>query len=463
MPLSSLGEIFFESAKRWPNQNAIEYEGQILTYQEVSDRALRLADRISREAKLGSGIIAFECPRGTNAYISILAILAAGKTYMPIPSSWPVARRQAVLRQTNPELFLRSNESGNASTFTTSGPQPAGQIAYLLFTSGSTGLPKGIAIRQTQILSYLSAISAVIPLRETDRVSQTFDLAFDLSVHDLFTCWSAGACLVHVNERRLMTPARAVNELGLTVWFSTPSVVARALTSLEPMPGLRESLFCGESLQVTTAEAWRDRARASHLHNIYGPTEATVGITHLSCAPGQALARGANDLVPIGHVLPPNEARLNERGELQLRGPQVIPSYFDGGGNFPEGWYPTGDLMKSGSYGFEFLGRSDDQVKLRGFRVELGEIDGVLRQETSVRTITLVWPGHPEPGELLFSFIEKTSITNQEKLDLIEACRRKLPEYMVPFDIFAVHPFPVTANGKTDLVALRQIAGRSLD
>jgi non-ribosomal peptide synthetase component F len=458
MPRSSLSEIFFESSNRWPNRRAVEDEGQYLTYQELGGNVLRLANRILRDAQVGSGIVAFECPRGIDAYISILAILSAGKAYLPIPSSWPLERRAAVLARARPELILGVKEIKESSADGLSGPQPSGALAYLLFTSGSTGAPKGIAISQTQVLSYLSSIATIVQLRETDRVSQTFDLAFDLSVHDLFAAWGAGACVVKVSERRLMAPAQSVNELGLTAWFSTPSVVARTLASLEPMPGLRESLFCGEGLQVTTAEAWRENAGASRLHNIYGPTEATVGITHLTCAPGELLPSGSNQLVPVGEIFPSNEAKLNERGELLLRGPQVITSYFDGGGPFPQGWYPTGDIMKRGSFGFEFLGRSDDQIKLRGFRVELGEVDGVLRQETAARTITLVWPESPDPGEMLFSFVEQSSITNKEKLDLIEACRRKLPEYMVPYDIFAIQPFPVTANGKLDLVALRKIA-----
>ena len=462
MSQRSLSDVFFEAAAKWPNQSAIQEDDIVLSYAEVADRALRLANGMLRHCRAGSGIIAFECSRGIDAYIAVLGILAAGKTFLPISKFWPKARQDAVLGQTNPDLVIGIEELADLSHPPLPAPRPPCEHAYVLFTSGSTGKPKGIAIRHPQVLSYLESISSLIPLAGYDRVSQTFDLAFDLSVHDLFTTWGAGACLVHVSNHRLFVPSRTVNELGLTVWFSTPSVVARSVNSLEPMPKLRESIFCGEGLPVDTARAWQKYATGSRIHNIYGPTEATIGITILSCMPQDDIPGGANDLVPIGHVIPPNETKLSENREMLLRGPQVTDTYLDGGRCSTNGWYATGDLVALGPSGFEFLGRCDDQIKLRGFRVELNEVTQLLRDQTKSRVITLAWPPPPKPAEMIFSFVEKENITPTQMIKLVEACRLQLPEYMVPFDIFAVQPFPLTANGKIDFESLRKIIDKSL-
>jgi acyl-CoA synthetase (AMP-forming)/AMP-acid ligase II len=143
----------------------------------------------------------------------------------------------------------------------------------------------------------------------------------------------------------------------------------------------------------------------------------------------------------------------------------VLPptdTYLDGGRCSTNGWYATGDLVAFGPSGFEFLGRCDDQIKLRGFRVELNEVTQLLRDQTKSRVITLAWPPPPKPAEMIFSFVEKENITPTEMIKLVEACRLQLPEYMVPFDIFALQPFPLTANGKIDFESLRKIIDKSL-
>jgi amino acid adenylation domain-containing protein len=290
--------------------------------------------------------------------------------------------------------------------------------AYLLFTSGSTGVPKGVAVSQSNAVAYMEYAAKRFGIHGRDRCSQNFDLTFDLSVHDLFTCWDAGATLCPYAEQTL-TPATLVEEKKLTVWFSVPSVAmfASKLGLLEPgaFPTLRWSLFCGEALSSSLAAAWQAAANNSILENLYGPTEATIAITYYRWDSATSPAECVRGLVPIGwpfdgqQVCAVNEdlapVPFGESGELCLGGSQVTRGYL----NDPEKtaksfvrlkhtgdqvWYRTGDLVRQDERGCLFyLGRRDFQVKVNGYRVELQEIDLVLREAARTElAVAIPWP-----------------------------------------------------------------------
>ena len=177
--------------------------------------------------------------------------------------------------------------------------------AYLLFTSGSTGTPKGVLVNQGNVTSYLDYVGPRYAINADDRCSQNFDLTFDLSVHDLFVCWDAGATLCPYPEQYL-APVSIINEKDLTVWFSVPSVVkfASKLGLLEPgaFPSLRLSLFCGEALSARLATLWEQAAPHSIVENIYGPTEATIAISHYRWDPVRSPRECPRGIVPIGWI-----------------------------------------------------------------------------------------------------------------------------------------------------------------
>jgi len=274
----------------------------------------------------------------------------------------------------------------------------AASLAYVFFTSGTTGTPKGVPITHANVLSYLRGIKSFIEIGPDDRVMQVVDLTFDLSVHDIFLAWTAGACLISIPENGTLLCTRFVEEHSGTHWLSVPSAAAlvkqTGLLTSGSMPTLKYSLFCGEALPGTVAENWATAAPNSKIFNIYGPTEATVAFSAAPYVPGQAYPPA---IVSLGSAFPEqrmglfdeNGCRIDDGvGEICLAGSQLTDGYW----NAPqitaerffkaegERWYRTGDLGKFvPGEGYAFLGRSDRQVKIRGYRVELQEIENAVR------------------------------------------------------------------------------------
>jgi amino acid adenylation domain-containing protein len=372
----------------------------------------------------------------------------------------------------------------------------ARNLAYILFTSGSTGRPKGVPVTHDNVAAFLGHVIARYELGPGSRVSQTFDLTFDPSVYDMFAAWGSGATLVVPTRDDLLSPVRYVNRNRITHWNSVPSVAAIALRlrALRPgvMPTLRWSLFCGEALRTAHAEAWRTAAPHTVIENIYGPTEMTVTWTEFRL-PESAddWPRTSNGTVPIGtpypgqeHLILDEDGRPADEGELCVRGTQRFPGYldpadnagrfcsFDGrravvhDGSEPltaEHWYRTGDrvTLLGGAPGrtgasdedvvLVHLGRLDHQLKIRGYRVELGEIEcHLLRQPGISDAAVVAVPGRKGEPQLHAVCAGRPA----DPAPLLDALRRKLPPYMVPTTVDFVPSLPLNANGKVDRAAL---------
>ncbi len=211
----------------------------------------------------------------------------------------------------------------------------ADSIAYLLFTSGSTGRPKGVMVSHANVLHYLDCVIKRYGFTSNDRVSQTFDLTFDLSAHDLFVAWEAGACVCCPTQKESIKPGAFINDARLTVWFSVPStaVFMRRFGVLKPgmYPGLRLTLFCGEALPVETARQWALAAPNSVIENIYGPTELTIACTVYRWDNAKSPNECEQGVVPIGQPLDGMQALIVDQqlrevedgrdGELLMTGP----------------------------------------------------------------------------------------------------------------------------------------------
>ena len=382
------------------------------------------------------------------------------------------------------------------------GPADPEDLAYVLFTSGSTGTPKGVPIRHDNVAAYLEFTIGRYRVGPGCRLSATFELTFDPSVFDMFVSWGSGATLVVPQPGQVLDPVGYVTGRGVTHWFSVPSVVtlARRLRRLPPgsMPGLRLSLFAGEQLLLDQAKAWSRAAPDSVIENVYGPTELTVTCTGYRLPAGRAdWPATPNGTVPIGHAYPHLEhVVLDESGlpapdgELCVRGPQRFPGYldpaddagrfvaydgsgpardykggneggFEGGykggfeGGFeggtaptPAHWYRTGDRVRTcGEHGLVHLGRLDNQIKLHGYRVELGEIEAALRRHPGVEdAVVLANRDGPERIELHAVYTGEPL----DPADLMRLLHDRLPPYMVPTRYAHVAQFPLNANGKID-------------
>jgi len=314
-----------------------------------------------------------------------------------------------------------------------------------------------------------------------DRLSQFFELTFDLSVFDLFMAWGGGACLYSIPESERFSPANFIREQALTVWFAVPSAIAfmMRVKALAPgsLPSLRLSLFCGEALQAAAAEQWRAAASNGALDNLYGPTEATVACTVEPCTEQISVTKDRG-IVAIGTAFDGMlagivDARMQflasgEIGQLVLSGPQIAPGYWRDpdltAERFPvlehpslgaRVFYLTHDRAYRDDDGrFHFLGRLDNQVKIHGHRAELEEIDAHLHAISGAAAAAIAWPVNNGSADGVVAFVAGGNLSSD---DIRQRMKQTVPWYMVPRRIVQLEHLPLTSNGKVDRAALARL------
>ncbi|MFE7131723.1 amino acid adenylation domain-containing protein [Streptomyces sp. NPDC057638] len=502
-----LYDWFAHSALRHGQERtALEVDGHHLSYARLAALSEAVAGAVTDYLGRVPARVGLLASRNVLAYAGYLAIARLGATVVPLNPAFPIARSAAVAREAGLDLILADaalpGREGLPVPVLPLGdtdlerlprypvPPPTAtpdgwDLAYILFTSGSTGRPKGVPVTHANVAAFLGQVIPRYGLGPGARMSQTFDLTFDPSVYDLFGAWGSGATLVVPTRQDLLSPVRYVNSARITHWNSVPSVAALALRlrALRPgaMPTLRWSVFCGEALKGAHAQAWRAAAPHSAVENAYGPTEATVTWTgyRLPDDPARWPVTG-NGTVPIGTPYPGQEmlvldedGRPADEGELCVRGSQRFPGYLDPAddrGRFlthdgaratihdgsrrptPAHWYRTGDLVRRQDGLLVHLGRLDHQIKLHGYRVELGEIESVLlRQPGVVDAVVLPVPGRGGEPRLHAVCAGRPTATAEP---LWEALRGALPAYMVPATLTFRDRLPLNANGKVDRAAL---------
>jgi non-ribosomal peptide synthetase component F len=315
-------------------------------------------------------------------------------------------------------------------------------------------------------------------ITERDRFSQTFDLTFDLSAFDLFVAWECGACVCCPTQQEKLFPAKYINSQQISIWFSVPStgVLMKKLRMLKPdkFPGIRYSLFCGEALPLDVAEAFQQAASSSVVENLYGPTELTIACTLYTYDSGKTPLEANHGIVPIGDAYPNMKTRIvddelqpvdpGQAGELLMAGPQLSLGYWEDAEKTKtafvqppgtrETYYRTGDRVVRRETGAPllYLGRVDNQIKVQGYRVELGEIEAIIREqaETDV-AVSMGYPVGATGAEGIVAFISKAGCDLGK---LKNGLQQKLPSYMQPSEIYHVEAFPLNANGKVDRKAL---------
>lgn len=503
-------------AQARPGCIALQTATAQLSYGELAERAAGLAAHLVKRRR--SGRIGILGTRSIEAYIGVLGACWAGSAYVPLNLKWPEARLRALLDQLDldaiiadangarlltpavlaraPDLVIlprpekiepaRASQSLLALDARTEPPLPApvsvasGDPGYIIFTSGTTGLPKGVVISAGSLAHYLDQSTGWTDYRPEDRLAEACDLTFDLSVHNLFLALRAGARLHLLAQLETMAPAHAIRRHALTVWMSVPTVIAlmRQAGTLRPglLPSLRLSIFCGEPLPVAAAQAWAEATPNGRVENIYGPTEATViGLRQTLTDPPVVTA--GRDILAIGRPYPTMRVAIldgeqrpvpaGEAGEIALAGPQLGIGYF-GQPELTEErfrmlrgerWYLTGDLGRVDAEGvFHHLGRVDNQIKLKGNRVELEEIDAHLRRAAGTELVaTVAWPVRHGSAEGLVAFIAGG---HGDAARLRAALAAELPRYLIPERIAFRDALPRNANGKIDRGALRDELAR---
>jgi amino acid adenylation domain-containing protein len=485
------------------------------SYAELGDLARRVSGWLGRNTGEVSGRVGILASRTIEAYAGVLGTLWFGAAYAPINPNTPEDRLIRILQQTKLDALIAdqaglgllsdrvldyapsrilfgadAKPSQSALRFkgisfesftelSDEGPdQPvtvAGDaLAYIIFTSGTTGTPKGVMIETESVACYCGAVQDRCGFRPTDRVSQVAELTFDNSVLDLFVTWAAGAGLYVVPAAQLMAPAKFIRDHELTIWFSVPSTASfmGRMKLLRPgvFPSLRCSIFAGEALAVATAQAWQIAAPESIVENFYGPTEATVDCIaqRLESPPYVTRNRGT---LAIGKPFPGIragivDANLNflpqgEEGELVVSGRQVARGYFQDpeltAARFPtldgRRWYRTGDLAFEDSSGtFHHLGRIDNQVKILGNRVELDEVEAHLREIVGTDSVAAVaWPLVEGRATGIVAFHCAPGVTRDQVREGMQKC---VHGYMVPQRVYQLDALPLGSSGKIDRKAL---------
>lgn len=468
---------FDRAADMFGHCHALEVDGERLTYDELRALAERLAGRLVDMCGGRPRRVGLLAGRSVTAYAGYLAILRAGGTVVPLNPEHPAARTWGVIHAAGIDVVLTDTADAELAV-----PQLVGDaadtgrepppyqdvkqddLAYVIFTSGSTGIPKGVPITHRNLNSYVTQVVSRYDVGPGSRVSGNFDLTFDGSVHDLFVAWARGGTLVVPQPGQLLSPVRTVNTLGITHWFSVPSLISFAarLGTLVPgsMPTLRWSLFGGEAVPLAAARQWQAAAPGSTMEVVYGPTELTVYCTayRLPSDPAE-WPETPGGTVPIGIPFPTAECLvLADAGELCVRGPQRFPGYLDpvhDVGRFRGRWYRTGDRVAWQDGVLVFLGRTDHQVKIRGHRIELGEVEAVLRQLPGVRDATVVAVPAEDHPELAAAVCGAGCVPEQ----LYAALASRLPHYMLPRRITVLDALPLNDNGKVDRRALQSELG----
>lgn len=533
-PAPALARLVAEAARRYPNRDALAGHVGRISYAELDGLARRWATALGEWGVPRGGRVGIVGNRSRVTYIGALAAAYAGAAFVPINTNLHEDRTERIARLADLDALIVEPEAAAwavrvaptlHSLKVVLAPESHGETpatvpwlssdgipdrsgepcldpapdwgCYLLFTSGTTGTPKGVQITQGNVAAYLRAAHDRFDFRADDRFSQMFEQSFDVSIFDLFVAWSSGACVCTLEAKQLLAPASYLEQEGITVFSAVPSVLALLMQRRALRPGryphIRYSMFAGEALTVPSVRAWAAAAPNSVIENQYGPTETTVVVTACRWSPDDP-ATEVQGYVPIGKPFAGVDARVvdaagndvapGEPGELWIGGLQTFAGYWKneeqtrerlvphapaecgvigGMASATDGtttrYYRTGDLVKELATGdLVFLSRVDHQLKVMGRRIEPGEIEAIARQVPGVSdAVALGWPIEERRVTALTMFILASDIT----VDISERVRKviaaRVEPFLVPREVRVCEEFPRNANGKVNRAELLAI------
>jgi amino acid adenylation domain-containing protein len=495
-------ELFEEQAARTPGKIAVEYGEQQLSYGELNRRANQVARYLR---KLGVGVetrVGLCMRRSLEMITALLGIVKAGGAYVPLDVEYPAERLRFMIEDaqigvlvTEESLQGMLGESGeNLSCI--AGEREWEKIAeeseenlgirlegtnsaYVMYTSGSTGVPKGILIVH-EAITRLVRNTNYIQLQEGDRIAQIANTSFDAATFEIWGALLNGGSIVGITKENALMPAKLAQKIQdeqVTVMFLTTALFNQtAREAPGAFANLRYLLFGGEAVDPQWVCRVMDEGKPESLLHVYGPTEVTT----FACWYEIAKIDGNAITVPIGagvgntqvYVLDVNHEPVPAgiTGELYLGGTGLARGYLNRPGLTAERFVPnrfseqsgerlyrTGDLVKWRDGQLEFIGRLDHQVKVRGFRIELGEIETVVRQYEAVEEAIVLATEDESMGRSLVAYVAVKQGRTSGYSDLLEYIRERLPEYMLPSAWCFMERLPMTANGKVDRHALKEL------
>jgi len=530
-----LQQLLTLSAKQNPNQEAVIYKNRGMTYEELERASNQLAHILRINGIERGDRVGIYLNKSLESVVAIFGILKAGAVYVPLDPSAPVKRVAFIIGNCGMKALVSTQRkmTGLLTALPDSSPvrcliladedaptddgtasrakkvawpevlqQPANSppsvpvieddLAYILYTSGSTGEPKGVMISHRASLTFVDWAYECFQVQATDRVSNHAPLHFDLSIFDIFTTIKAGATVILVPEELTIFPVNLANfieEQRITIWYSVPSALTRLVLhgNLEShrFPHLRTILFAGEVFPVKYLRQLKTLIPHAEYYNLYGPTETNV------CTFYQVkdIPPDRVDPFPIGKACANTEvfaindrneiAKPGEVGELYARGPSLMKGYW----GMPEKtktvlvphpvhpplWeervYRIGDLVKQDEEGnYLFLGRRDNMIKSRGYRIELGEIETALYSHPKIEEVAAIAIPDEQIGNAIKAVVVAREAAELTKGELESFCSKRIPKYMIPDIIEFRTSLPKTSTGKVDrtLLLKEHLEGQSV-
>lgn len=494
-----LAQLVIDAARRRPEASAVVGPDERLSYAELDARADRLAASLARLGVGPGDRVALWLPKSARAVVAMQACLRLGAVYLPVDPEGPARRARKLILDAGARCLICTDDrpdpmAGDDPALARIGSTAAGalrwaealaenveplaepatvdaeDLAYILYTSGSTGTPKGVAISHRAALAFVRWAVEQFEIGPDDRLANHAAFHFDLSVLDLYAAFAAGARVCLIPEQ--LGPGEHVEfirEQHISVWYSVPSVLILmmdhgGLLELEAEAHPRLVLFAGEPFPIKHLRRLRAALPAARLFNLYGPTETNVCTVH---EVGEIAAERSKP-VPIGRPCCGDEAWAEtedgrraapgESGELMVRGPTTMTGYW-GRPPLGDAPYPTGDIVRVLDDGaFEYQGRRDHMVKVRGMRIEIGEVEAALLEHPAIHQCAVIVAGAGLDARLLAFVRLEPGASRPSMLHIKRHCAERLPRYMVVDKLVVLDELPRTRNAKIDRRALAQLA-----
>ncbi len=494
--ISSPIHYFFESCRKYPERKAIVVDKQEYTYQDVLKKVSAIQKEIlSLQSK--KPIIGLYTERNIYTYVSLLSIHASIKGYLPVNGEDPVERIEEIVKDAGIDIilvsemneklqFLKNKYAGihiletkdliTDDVLSSVDPIDVNQIAYMIYTSGSTGKPKGVPVYFRNLMNFVDFMinKKNYDLTKEDRFLSMFELTFDASIIGFYPPLSIGASTYIVPKDGVLyfNIYKILTEYNLTFANAVPSLVTYFKPYFDEIrfPDLRYFLSGGEALTDELVRDWSQCVPNAINENVYGPTEATIFCTRYRWNKEKSEKETYRGVLPIGkpldgvdiYICDDNREPLKQgdKGEMFIAGAQITDSYWNNETKTKEAFrqvkvggkevfaYASGDLGFYNEKGnIVFTGRIDNQVKIDGYRVELGEIESRIKELTDIEYVAAIIVENENGNHVLHLFVEKTGLSKEELLKLLE---KKLPHYMIPEVMHELDHFPLNQNGKID-------------